>query len=275
VAFNPCNWRSRLLLACGVAVLAAGCAGGAGQLDLGGDVTAAQRGRVLLLLNVNPWESAANQVIMGGSGISYDIRTSSQFAANPGMLNNYRMVVIASDQPQAFYDIMQAHNATFAVFVDRGGRLNYHAATCGWAGGGCSGINLPFGLTAPPNPQSVNRVVSPGHALVTGVPPTFVGSRASHNYIQVPGGGFTIVTVNEDGQPTLVTRTGANRDGRLVVSGQALEYGWLYGEATGTILTNMYAYASGRTTSASGADVSASAAGGGANNPAPPGSGGR
>jgi hypothetical protein len=74
----------------------------------------------LLLQDSAPWGSMANETILNGRGIAYDMRNSSQLAGLN--LSPYRLIIIPSDQPTAgYYQTVGVAASKLEAFVNGGG----------------------------------------------------------------------------------------------------------------------------------------------------------
>jgi Abnormal spindle-like microcephaly-assoc'd, ASPM-SPD-2-Hydin/Viral BACON domain len=197
---------------------------------------------ILLVEDAAPWGSAADEQVLSVAGLAYDRITSAELATTD--LSAYRLMIVAADQPQAFYDTLRARSGQIENFVATGGVLEFHAAAWGSNGGDPSQIVLPGGLTIALEFADSNRVLLPTHPTVAGVPAEFMGTYASHAALgNLPLGATTIVE-SQFGNPTLVEYPfGA---GFVIVSGQTLEFGYVNGQAAGVILTNLIPYAAAR-----------------------------
>jgi len=208
------------------------------DLTYGGTPTAAAT--VLLLKDVNPWNSTANEQILTANGISYDVKGSADLAALD--LSVYQVVIVASDQTQAFYDTLAANEAALAAYVAAGGTLQFGAGAWGWNGGDASAVTLPGGAAISQRYEYDNYITLPDHPVVAGVPNPFSGSYASHAaFSGVPGPSnliaFTGAAAGAPGwAPTLVEYEYGN--GCVLALGQTLEYGYDNGQVAGTILQN-------------------------------------
>ncbi len=192
---------------------------------------------VLLLKDVNPWSSTANEQILTANGISYVVMGSAGIPAVD--LNQYPVVIVAGDQPTSFYSVLDANEAKFNAYAMAGGMLQFSIAGWGWNSGDPSSVMLPGGASIHPQYDGYNYLTMPGHPVVAGVSNPFYGSSASHAYLAgFPGGASVIATAGSEpgGAPTLVEYSYGN--GCVLALGQPLEYGYEYGQASGTILKN-------------------------------------
>jgi hypothetical protein len=191
--------------------------------------------QVLLVQDILPWGSEANNSVLDANGIAYDVVNSSQLAGTN--LSAYDDLIVAGDQSTPTYQKLAQRAAQIDSFVVNGGTLEFHAAGWGFAGGNPTGITLPGGMHIVNSYSSLNDVLLPGHPLVVGVPDPFTGNLASHAaFTSIPDGAELIVR-DDHGIPNLVSyRHGL---GRVVAAGQTLERGFSYGEAAGIILQNL------------------------------------
>ncbi|MBO8174009.1 MAG: pyrolysin [Thermococcus sp.] len=93
--------------------------------------------RVLVLKNVDAWNSKAVEDMLDEIGVPYDVLSSSEFAplTASDLINKYDLIIIESDQTQAFYDELAPEMGDIEEFVKAGKVLEVHAANWGWHGG--------------------------------------------------------------------------------------------------------------------------------------------
>jgi RTX calcium-binding nonapeptide repeat (4 copies) len=197
-----------------------------------------QGGEVLLIKDVDPWQSKANEDILTAESITYDVINSGAIPATD--LCSYKMVIVASDQPQSFYDVYDANLTKFTDYVSEGGLLQFNGGDNGWEWGFWN--QLPGGVTHENYYDEMNWVVKPLHPIVEDVPNPFYGSFASHDhFLSYQGVGADVITQDEASLPTTIEYYLGN--GRVIASGLTLEYGYQYGETAGLILSNTIKYA--------------------------------
>ena len=80
-------------------------------------------GKVLLLQDVYPWGRSSNQDVLNSLVINYDVKSSLDFPSLD--LSQYSTIIIASDQPQSFYDIMAANISKLEAFLSLGMNNNF------------------------------------------------------------------------------------------------------------------------------------------------------
>ncbi len=192
---------------------------------------------VLILKDVNPWDSTANEQILTSMGIPYSIARSSDLGSIN--LRDYDLIIVASDQPQSFYNAFAAYLSDFEAFVRAGGVLQFNGADQGWSGGFWS--ELPGGVTHEMYYDGTNYVEDPDHPIVAGVPGTITGTSASHDhFLTIPGDASLVTRDAANGQTTIEYRLGS---GRIIASGITLEAAYAWGWDAGQILINAISYA--------------------------------
>ena len=194
---------------------------------------------VAVFMDALPWDSEALFAVLDMNGVAYAQYGSGDMGSVD--LTAYRIVIVASDQPQGFYDAYRDNAEAFDSYVDLGGLLWYGAASQGWNGGDNGGTELPGGAIVLSGVfEELNDVVQPAHPVMANVPNPFSGSATSHSAFEGVDDEWIIATGTGSGLPTLIEYDyGA---GRVIAFGQTLEYGWNAGEDAGTILDNAVPY---------------------------------
>lgn len=186
--------------------------------------------RVLLIQDVWPWGSPANQLFLESNAIPYDWYHSSALAFID--LSGYELVLVAADQVTNTYFNLSAAAAQLNAYVQNGGQLEFHAAGFGWNNGDPSLVTLPGGVGIAVRYSYANYILRPEDPLVIGLPNVFGGSPASTTFLQHLPPQAKIVIGDDQGQPTLAEyRYGL---GRVLVACQTLEY-YAYYEPGSTI----------------------------------------
>ncbi|MBD3368628.1 MAG: hypothetical protein GF405_10740, partial [Candidatus Eisenbacteria bacterium] len=92
------------------------------------------------------------------------------------------LVIVQSDQPQAFYNAYAASQVMLSRFVAGGGTLFWEACDLGAHGGSITdaGIELPGAVTLSHYQTWYNYVSLPGAPIVEGLPEELYGQYASH-----------------------------------------------------------------------------------------------
>ena len=169
--------------------------------------------------DVNPWNSTSTETILAANSIPYEVHGSADFATLD--FSAYGMIVISSDQPQAFYDAYALNVAKFEAYVNGGGVLNFFAADNGWNGGFLN-APLPGGITYTFLGESYNVVDDPAHPVVAGIPNPFSGGWASHGvFSNLPAGAHVIASGQASGSPTILEYQMGS--GRLLAFATTLE----------------------------------------------------
>lgn len=188
---------------------------------------------VLIFKDVDPWKTKSNEVVLQEMGVDYSVANSSSMAAMN--LSDYKLIIVASDQPQSFYDRYQANFPKFDAFVRNGGTLVFNAADKGWQSG--AWIKLPGNVTRELYYDRSNDVINPDHPFVSGLPASFSGNYASHDhFIDVPANTTMITRDDKRYQTTIEYNLG---NGRVIASGVTLEASYDWGWAGGKILVNI------------------------------------
>lgn len=127
------------------------------------EASATSNTSVALFKDADPWASAENEAILTFYGIPYAVFNSSHMGRVD--LSWYSKVIIASDQPQSFYDAMNTSIWWFEDYVEDGGVLEIHAADNGWNYGSWVGL-LPGRLQYIYYSSDLVDIVDPTHPVV-------------------------------------------------------------------------------------------------------------
>lgn len=198
---------------------------------------------VLVVMGHLPWDSDALLQVLDANGLGYDIVDTEGLGSTD--LAAYRLVILASDQTQPFYDALAAHTGALERYVRNGGFLWFSAAAWGFAGGSVDGWVLPGGVTVEgPVYEFANAVMEPDHPLVQGIPsPVFGDFASAAAFRDLPSDATVIMTGQSSSEPTLVEyEHGA---GRVLGTAQPLEFAWTFGWELGLLLDNGVPYAAG------------------------------
>jgi hypothetical protein len=185
---------------------------------IGIDTVEMSRPDVLIIQDQEPWSYTSIQDVLTANGITYLQVTSAQMATVD--LSDYEMVVIPSLQSYAFYTAWNSNISRFESFVSKGGRL--WQSTCTFA---LLPIATPGGVVSAIDEDLYNVITDPSHPWVQGVPSPLFGNKASHqSFTNLYSGSKVVATAQTSGRPVLVDyRYGA---GRVLLTGQTLEYAW-------------------------------------------------
>lgn len=195
---------------------------------------------VLIVQDLMPWESVANQRALEANGLTYEMIGSSGLAGAD--LNRYRMVMLVSDQPTSYHTNVTAHRSELEAYLRRGGVVEIHGCPLGWNGGDLSHVVWPGGMRVEVFISYYNVVVRPDHPLATGIPTTFNTASSGGHFVNLPPEAEVII-LEEMNMPSLITYPFGS--GRVVASTGPLEFGYDRGLVVGQILMNMITYGTG------------------------------
>jgi subtilisin family serine protease len=196
----------------------------------------------LLVQDYLPWGKIANEQILSANGIAFDRINTEDFPNTD--LTRYRQVIVASDQPTAFYSRLAAQKHQVIDYVEKGGVLEYHAAAGGVNRGNSSQFTLPGGMRTVKGISITNRVLLPTHPLMANVTNPISGFEASFvHFTAVPSESILIAASNRSGFPTLLEYPYGR--GWIVAGGLTFEVGYALGKETGIVLANMIPYTAG------------------------------
>lgn len=192
---------------------------------------------VLLVQNAAPWDTTSNETILNRLGVPFASATAAELAAlSADALAQYRVVIVSSDQPQAFYDVLAGQMDKLGKWVKAGPRtLEFHGADMGWNGGRFTGT-LPKGVTTNSYMDYMEQVLRPKWSLMKGVPVTFTGSWASHNNLNFES-PIKAIVADMTGGATLLDYCW--KQGRVIATGLTLEVAWAQGWAAKPVLENL------------------------------------
>ncbi|NJE05116.1 pyrolysin [Thermococcus sp. M36] len=176
---------------------------------------------VLILKNVDAWNSPAVEDTLTDMGVPYDVMTSTELQNKTAqdLIDTYDMIIIISDQPQSFYDEIGPQMGKLEDYVKAGKVLEIHAANWGWNGG----------LWTTPLPRNVTIVRSySNYDYVVANNTMLYSSYASHGYFVGLPADAEIITVQapagtpDYGKPSTAIYTLGN--GKVFVTGLTVEY---------------------------------------------------
>jgi len=187
----------------------------------------------LIIKDVDPWEFKSNEEICGSQDLTYAVISSAELAGTD--LSIFTAVVIASDQPDHFYDTVEASLTKFEDYVNAGGILVAHACDMGWHGGFWETSFLPGAPNLGHVPKVVNdlSIVHPDHPIIDGPYGTETDDTidgwdySAHGYFTgLPELAQVIVGIADDptGKPTYVEWPYG--EGRVLATMMPLE--WVY-----------------------------------------------
>ena len=198
---------------------------------------------VLVVMSHLPWDSDALLQVLAANDLGHDVVGPDQLGVLD--LAAYRVVIVASDQTQPFYDALAGEMDHLERFVRHGGFLWFSAGAWGFAGGSLDGATLPGGVTVEgPVFEFTNAVREPDHPVVQGIPSPVFGEFASAAaFGELPDDSQVIMTGESTSKPTLVEYN--HGAGRVLASTQPLEYAWTFGWELGLLLDNGVPYVAG------------------------------
>lgn len=193
----------------------------------------------LVFMDNLPWGSAAIQTILTNNGESFVVKNSSTMATED--FSQYDVIIIASDQIPSFHANFVANFSKFVNWVTAGGRLQVHAATCGWNSPCGYSVQLPGGVYTTEQYDFYNVIVDAAHPIVAGVSNPFYGNYASHGVFSnlVPGTDI-ITAAQSNGLPTTIQYNYGS--GTVTATTCTYEYGYIYGQEAGEMLVNNLNY---------------------------------
>ena len=187
--------------------------------------------KVLLIEDVLPWDSFANQKILGRI-CDYDKTTTRNFLNVE--LEKYGVVVFANDQPFNTYENYAEFKEYLELFASLGGVIVFGACDSGWSEGDLT-ENLPGNVSKKTHYVIENYVSDPTHLIVTGaltendilIDEDLIGSYCSHvsfNEESLPAGTKIILRESDTNRPTLIEYPLGK--GRVIASGLTWEYAY-------------------------------------------------
>jgi len=194
----------------------------------------------LILADNLPWGSNAVADILTTNGEVFSTANSSTF---PGMdFSLYDVIIVLSDQVPAFHSVFAANFPKFVTFVQAGGTLQVHAATCGWNSPCGYSVLLPGGVSTVEQYDYDNLVADPLHPITAGVTSPFTSNYASHGYFTNLVAGTDIITVTASNSlPTTIQYSYGS--GIVTATTCTYEFGCSNGHQTCTMLHNNLNYA--------------------------------
>lgn len=181
--------------------------------------------KALLIEDILPWGFNSNSGTLTNIGIPFDKISSSNLATQD--LNGYNFVVYASDQPQSYYDNINASFSKIDDYVKAGGILIAHACIWGWQDGSWIGLDfLPGNLSAVKEYSNSVSITDPNSPIVSGPYGTLTAADfqgwnyTTHGYFTglLPGTEVAL-DLNDPNKPIYIT------------------YGWGSGEVRATMMT--------------------------------------
>jgi len=187
--------------------------------------------KVLLVEDVLPWRSTANQVVLG-SIAEYQKVTTSQFLTID--LSEYSVIVFANDQPFSSYGNYIEFKEYMELFASMGGVIVFGACDAGWAQGSLI-EKLPGDVSKRTRYELRNYISDDSHPIVTAslsdnialLDGDLTGSYCSHvsfDEESLPAGSKVILREESSDRPTLVEYPLGK--GRVIASGLTWEFAY-------------------------------------------------
>ncbi len=210
-------------------------------------------GTALLIQDVHPWQTNSIETVLDSWGIDYDIINSTSIAG--ATLEDYKFIIIASDQPQTFYDNYNAEKEKFATYLRNGGTLEFHAADQGWQSG--RWYRLPGGITHEHHSDSSNTIYDDDfdsdntatlrnkHPIVASMRTPFSGSSASHGHfsnLNVIRSNILIITRDGQNLPTTIEYSYGGGKGRVIATTNTIEFYYGRNSEMKSMLPNLIEY---------------------------------
>jgi len=191
-----------------------------------------------IIKDANPWGTTSNEILLTNMGVLYDVITS---ASLPAMnLSAYKMIIIASEQPAAFYTTITpalAPGGQIDAYIQAGGVLQFNTAE---NQANLVSYALPGGAAVSRVLDLTNNIVDLAHPITAGVPNPMTGNYASHEEFTVVPAGATVITAGATtGTPTTIEY--CHGSGRVVATGTTGEIFYPAGDP-GLLLANMVPY---------------------------------
>jgi hypothetical protein len=197
----------------------------------------------LLLQDVEPWGFDSNEQVLGSLGVAYDVVGSKQFSQLS--LDGYATLIVASNQPQRFYNRLGKRADVIDAWLRHGARtLEFHAA---YQPDNYWTFTLPGQIGVEWDPQYTDRLTWSTDALTQDLPEKMTGDYASHVTFAGPLHVVKsqVLIVTNDGQHKPVMIDYCIGTGRVIATGQTVEYAYSAGWNFGPALTNMIAASTG------------------------------
>ncbi len=191
--------------------------------------------RIALVQDVAPWGGHADESVLTGMALPFDLLTTEGLAAAD--LSKYRLIVLAGDQPTRAYENWSAAGGRLEPWLRGGGVLEIHAAGWGYSEGDAARLKMPDGLRIAPGADIENQVTDTQHPVARDLSPVITGSFASAGFFTHLAARTSVLMSDSHERPTLVQyRVGA---GTVFASALNLEFGLALGEDTGLVLENL------------------------------------
>jgi len=167
----------------------------------------------LIIKDVDPWGLKSPENALNYLGYSYDIIGSDDLPSVN--LNDYKVVIIASKQPDSFYDNMFSYKDLLEEYVSSGGILVAHMCDLDWPYGHWKNSFLPGapGLGHVNDYQNDLSIVDALHPIINGPHGTLTDDNldgwgySTHGYFtNLPSGAQILIGIADDptGKPVYI-----------------------------------------------------------------------
>ncbi|WP_158217598.1 lipase family alpha/beta hydrolase [Lottiidibacillus patelloidae] len=167
---------------------------------------------VLILEHIKPWSEDSTSIALTDLGISHETKRMDEVGAIN--LSQYKLIIIANDQDQLFYNTYGQNKVLFDNYVSTGGTLLFGIADQGWNFGTLQ-ATLPGNVETFMLYEGNNTIADNNHPIVTGelsdgiplISSDLSALYASHRSIvenTLPAGSNVILRAASDNSPTLV-----------------------------------------------------------------------
>lgn len=209
--------------------------------------------RVILIQDVLPWDSNANETVLRNLGVSYiKVSTSDLDSLD---LWEYDMVIMANDQPLQTYQNYKTFKENLDLFANLGGVIVYGACDEGWADGTIQ-VDLPGNVKKHHEYSFYDYIADDSHPIVTGILTDgqvltdndlheHYCSHSTFDESTLPQGSKVILRSSQSDEPTLVQYPFGS--GYVIASGLTWEFNYVrnnYGVSFAQIaMDDMFVYA--------------------------------
>jgi hypothetical protein len=189
----------------------------------------------LVLEDVLPWGFDSNEQVLASLGVAFDTVGSEAFRTVD--LAPYSTIIVASVQPQSIYDALAARSEDIDQWILGAHTLEFHAAD---APDDRVRFELPGHVRVAWDPQGADFRTKVDDPLTQGLPHQLNGNYASHASFErrhVVKAHVLVTTASEPKHPVMIDYcVGA---GRVIATGQTVEFAWHVGWNFAAVLPNM------------------------------------
>ena len=192
---------------------------------------------VAIFQDNDPWGFSSIQTILTMYGIPYTIFSSWDIGT--ANLTPFDRVIVPSQQPYSFYQIMSANRPYFENYAQTGGVFEWHTAA--YTVDTWQGLSMPFTIDGVHDPSDTAYITDPTHDFVT-VPYVITPSEilgwnyTYHDDITSPTASLNIVIENDFNLYPVLFEFGYG-GGHVIVTSMTLE--WAYGFGYSNLLVDV------------------------------------